>query len=80
MAPLLSFAAWIFDLFLGFVSAAMAGWFFLLSPVFRQEAYARWARQPQTLGEIGEGAVGIAGTLALVALAAGTVVVLAGTI
>ena len=82
MAPLLSFAAWIFDLFLGFVSAATAGWFFLLSPVFRQEAYARWARQPQTktLGEIGEGAVGVAGTLALVALAAGTVVVLASTI
>jgi len=82
MAALLTFAAWIIDLFLGFVSAATAGWFFLISPVFRQEAYARWARQPQakTLGEIGEGAVGVAGTLALVALAAGTVVVLARTI
>lgn len=82
MAALLSFVAWIFDLFLGFVSAAMAGWFFLLSPTFRQEAYARWSRQPQTktLGEIGEGAVGVAGTLALVALAAGTVVALARTI
>jgi hypothetical protein len=57
MAALLSFAAWIFNLFLGFVSAAMAGWFFLVSPTFRHQAYARWARQPQTktLGEIGEG-------------------------
>ena len=82
MAALLSFAAWIISLFLGFVSAAVAGWFFLLSPTFRHQAYARWARQSQTktLGEIGEGAFGIAGTLALVALVAATVVALARTI
>jgi hypothetical protein len=82
MAALLSFAAWIFSLFLGFVSAAMAGWFFLLSSTFRHQAYARWARQPQTktLGEIGEGAFGVAGTLALLALAAATVAALARTI
>ena len=46
-AALLSFAAWIFSLFLGFVSVAMAGCFFLVSPTFRHQAYARWARQHQ---------------------------------
>jgi hypothetical protein len=83
MAALLSFAAWIFNLFLGFVSAALAGWFFLFSPTFRHQAYARWARQPQlrTIGEIGEGAFGVAGTLALVAALIGvTVIALARTI
>ena len=82
MAALLSFAAWIVSLFLGFVSAAMAGWFFLLSPTFRHQAYARWARQPQTktLEEIGEGAFGVAGTLALLALLAATAVALARTV
>lgn len=82
MAALLSFAAWIVGLFLGFVSAATAGWFFLLSPTFRHQAYARWARQSQTrtLGEIGEGAFGVAGTLALVALIAVTAVALARTL
>lgn len=75
MAALLTFAAWMIDLFLGFVSAALAGWFFLISPAFRHQAFARWARQPQTrtLGEIGEGAIGVAGTLALVGLIAVTV-------
>lgn len=82
MAALLTCAAWIINLFLGFVSAATAGWFFLISPTFRHQAYARWARQPQirTLGEIGEGAAGVVATLALVAGAAATVVVLAGAI
>jgi len=82
MAALLSFAAWIIDLLLGFLSAATAGWFFLLSPTFRHQAYARWARQPQTktLGEIGEGAFGIVATLALVALMAATLVALTRTI
>jgi len=82
MAALLTCAAWIINLFLGFVSAATAGWFFLISPVFRHQAYARWARQPQTrtLGEIGEGAVGVIATLALVAGAAATVVALASAI
>jgi len=47
MAALLTFAAWIVSLFLGFVSAAMAGWFFLISPTFRHQTYARWARQPR---------------------------------
>ena len=79
MAALLTFAAWIIDLFLGFVSAALAGWFFLISSTFRHQAYARWARQPQTktLGEIGEGAFGVAGTLALLGLIAVTVVTVA---
>ena len=45
MAALLSLAAWIFDLLLGFLSAALAGWFFLFSPTFRHQAYARWARR-----------------------------------
>jgi hypothetical protein len=45
MAALLSFAAWIFSLFLGFVSAATAGCFFLVSPSFRHQAYARWRRK-----------------------------------
>jgi hypothetical protein len=82
MAALLTFTAWIIDLFLGFVSAALAGWFFLISPTFRQQAYVRWARQPQTrtLGEIGEGALGVAGTLALLGLIAATAVALARTI
>ncbi len=82
MAALLSFAAWIIDLFLGFLSAATAGWFFLISPTFRHQAYARWARQPQTktLGEIGEGAFGIAASLALLALVTATVVALARSI
>lgn len=83
MAALLSFAAWIVSLFLGLVSAAVAGWFFLLSPTFRHQAYARWARQPQTktLGEISEGAFGVLATLALAAaLVAATAVALARTI
>lgn len=45
MAALLTFAAWIFDLFLGFVSAATAGGFFLVSPTFRRQACARWVHQ-----------------------------------
>ena len=83
MAALLSFAAWIVSLFLGFVSAAVAGWFFLFSKTFRHQSYARWARQPQTktLGEIGEGAFGVLATLALVAaLVTATAVALARTI
>ena len=83
MAALLSFTAWIVSLFLGFVSAAMAGWFFVFSPTFRHQAYARWARQRQakTLGEIGEGAFGVLATLALVAaLVTATAAALARTI
>lgn len=82
MAALLTFAAWIFDLFLGFVSAATAGWFFLISPTFRHQAYARWARQPQTktLEEIGEGAFGVAATLALVALIPAVLIAFARTL
>ena len=48
MAALLTFAAWIFGLFLGFVSAVTAGCFFLISPTFRRQSYARWARHLQT--------------------------------
>jgi hypothetical protein len=83
MAALLAFAAWIVSLFLGFISAAVTGWFFLFSKTFRDQAYARWARQPQTktLGEIGEGAFGVVATLALLAaLVAATAVALARTI
>jgi hypothetical protein len=82
MAALLTFAAWTIDLFLGFVSAATAGWFFLISPAFRRQAYTRWARQPQirTLGEIGEGAAGVLATLAVLAGITATMVALARTI
>jgi hypothetical protein len=82
MAALLTFAAWIFNLFLGLVSAATAGWFFLLSPTFRQQSYARWAhqRQTKTLEEIGEGTFGVAATLALVALIPAILIALARTL
>ena len=69
MAALLQCTAWLMNLLFGFLTSAIAGWFFVISPTFRRQAYARWSRQPQTktLGEISEGAFGVAGTLALIA-------------
>lgn len=45
MTALLTFAAWMTGLFFELLSAVMTGCFFLISPVFRRQACARWARQ-----------------------------------
>ena len=67
-AAAIQFAAWLMDLLFGFLTSATKGWLFVISPTFRRQAFARWSRQSQgkTLGEISEGAFGVAGTLALI--------------
>lgn len=47
MTALLTFAAWLTGLFFELLSAVMAGCFFLISPTFRRQAFARWAWQVQ---------------------------------
>ena len=42
MTVLLTFAAWLTNLFFELLSAVMTGCFFLISPTFRRQAYARW--------------------------------------
>ena len=43
MTALLTFAAWLTGLFFELLSAVMTGCFFLISPTFRRQAFARWA-------------------------------------
>jgi hypothetical protein len=47
MTALLTFAAWLTGLFFELLSAVMTGCFLLISPTFRRQAFARWARQVQ---------------------------------
>jgi hypothetical protein len=41
MTALLTFAAWLTALFFEILSAVMTGCFFLISPTFRRQAFAR---------------------------------------
>lgn len=44
MATMLTFIAWTINLFLSLLSGATAACFFLISPAFRRQSYARWTR------------------------------------
>lgn len=54
---------------IGLLVYAFAGWMFLCSPQFRRQTLDRWGRQGQALTarQIAGGALGVAGTLALMA-------------
>jgi hypothetical protein len=53
----------------GFLVYAFAGWMFLCSPQFRRQTRDRWERQGQalTVRQIAGGALGVTGTVALLA-------------
>jgi hypothetical protein len=44
MATVLTFIAWMIDVLLNVLSAATAGFFFLVSPAFRRQSFERWGR------------------------------------
>jgi hypothetical protein len=44
MATVLTFLSWSINLLLSLLTAATAGFFFLISPTFRRQSLARWTQ------------------------------------